>query len=352
MSDDANFAAARRSRAIRCVSGLAAAAIATVLGAAAAQTSINTQGLAQTPGGPVFATAIPGVVAAGSPVVFIKGGLTSSEGPVAGPDGSVYFTEPTVNKVYKVDPTDAVTLFFDAQKVDDPKGERWRMPSLGMNSKGELLAARRAATKFGIAIIYPADKAKFLAEAYNGTPFAAPNDMSVAKNDSIYFTDQGSPEQGAKSTRGMFYLKPSGEVILATDQIASPNGLALSRDEKTMYAVDSKAEYVYAFDVQSDGTLKNRRNFATLKGIKKTDKGIDPGVDGVAIDNDGRLYVITHAGIEVFSETGKALGVIPMPIKVQNLAFGGKDGKTLYVVGRGNLFKVSMISQKFTGRAK
>ena len=72
----------------------------------------------------------------------------------------------------------------------------------------------------------------------------------------------------------------------------------------------------------------------------------------VAIDNDGRVYVITLAGLEVFTPKGEALGIIPVPVKAQNLVFGGKDGHTLYVVGHGNLYKIPTLSQKFTGRAK
>jgi gluconolactonase len=307
------------------------------------------------PASATVTTAIPGVVRAGTPLILVRSGLTSSEGPVAAPDGSVYFSEPSLSRVYKVDAEDHFTVLFDAGRADDPQGERWRLPALAVNGHGTVFACRRAGSHIGIAIIYPAAQAKFIAESYHGMPFIAPNDLSLARDGGIYFTDPG---EGAQRAHAIYYVKPSGEVILATDNLGGPNGLVLSRDEKTLYAVDSQSEYFYAYDVQPDHTLQNRRNFARLQGIVQTDKGMNNGIDGMIIDNDGRLYVISNAGIEVFTSTGAALGIIALPIKAQNLAFAGKDGRTLYIVGHsksardGNLYKVRMLARRYTGRAK
>ncbi len=300
----------------------------------------------------VVTTDIPGVTAAGSPLVFLKGGMTSSEGVVAAPGGGVYFTEPSVSRVYQVDPDDKITVLFDPHHPDDPAGERWRLPALAVDDNGVVYACRRANTQIGIAIVYPADKMKFIATAYKGVPFNAPNDLALGKNGGIYFTDPGSPDQGAERPHHIYYVKPSGEVIIGTDNLGRPNGLVLSRDEKILYAVDSTSEYVFAFDVLPDGALGNRKPFGQLKGIVRNEKGMTNGIDGMTIDNDGRVYAISMAGIEVFAPNGDNLGVIPVPVKAQNLAFGGKDGKTLYIVGHGNLYRVSTLARKFVGRAK
>jgi len=300
----------------------------------------------------VVTTDIPGVTAAGSPLVFLKGGMTSSEGVVAAPGGGVYFTEPSVSKVYRVDPDDTITVLFDPHHPDDPAGERWRLPALAVDDKGVVYACRRANTQIGIAIVYPADRMKFIATAYNGIPFNAPNDLALGKNGGIYFTDPGSPDQGAQRPHHIYYVKPSGEVIIGTDNLGRPNGLVLSRDEKILYAVDSTSEFVFAFDVLPDGALGNRKEFGRLKGIVRSDKGMTNGIDGMTIDDDGRVYAISMAGIEVFAPNGDNLGVIPVPVKAQNLAFGGRDGHTLYIVGHGNLYRVSTLARKYVGRAK
>jgi gluconolactonase len=76
------------------------------------------------------------------------------------------------------------------------------------------------------------------------------------------------------------------------------------------------------------------------------------GADGITIDSEGRLYVATTIGVQVFSPQGQHLGTIELSRAPQNLAFAGKDKKTLYVVGRGVAFQIQMLAQGFTGRAK
>jgi gluconolactonase len=300
----------------------------------------------------LVATDLPGVTAAGSPSVLLRSGMTSSEGAVAAPDGGVYFTEPSVNKIYKVAPDDAITVLFDPHKIDDVSGERWRLPALAVDAKGVVYACRRANTQIGIAIVYPFDQARFIATSCNGVPFNAPNDLALSKTGGIYFTDPGSPDQGVQRAHHIYYIKPSGEVIVGTDNLGRPNGLVLSRDETILYAVDSTSEYVFAFDVMPDGSLGNRKAFGHLTGIVKTDKGMTNGIDGMTIDNDGRVYAISMGGVEVFAPNGENLGTIPVPVKAQNLAFGGLDGRTLYIVGHGNLYKVRTLARKYAGRAK
>ena len=86
----------------------------------------------------------------------------------------------------------------------------------------------------------------------------------------------------------------------------------------------------------------------------------DNGADGMAIDTDGRLYIATNAGVEVFSPKGDLLGVIPAVFggeqndlqKPQNVTFGGPDRKTLYMVGGGLVFKVPTLAQGVQGRGK
>ena len=294
---------------------------------------------------------IPGIVVGGTPVILVKGGLSSAEGPVAAPDGSLYFTEPSDNKIYRVDADDHITVLFDAKRVDDRNGERWRLPALAMDRQGRIFACRRAGPgKIGIAIVYPAGEAKFVAESYQGKPFSAPNDLTLGKNGGIYFTDPGD---GPNRPHAVYHVKPSGEVLLVTDNLESPNGILLSRDEKTLYVVDGRSEYVLAFDVQPDGTLGSRRNFVKLKGVRKNEQGaIDSGIDGLALDSQGDLYAISHAGVEVFNVKGEPLGIIPLSTQATNLAFAGKDGKTLYITTHGSLFKVRMLAERYRGRAK
>jgi gluconolactonase len=94
---------------------------------------------------------------------------------------------------------------------------------------------------------------------------------------------------------------------------------------------------VSAFDVQADGTLRNFRTFATLMG---------GNADSMCIDAAGRLYVAA-GGVQVFSPQRQHLGTTPTPLDSQAPAFAGPDKKTLYVVGRGAVYKIAMIAQVF-----
>ena len=128
--------------------------------------------------------------------------------------------------------------------------------------------------------------------------------------------------------------------------------LALSPDEKTLYIANTYGEHVLAYDVGKDGSVSHRRDFARLAGFKQTDNGPSSGADGLAIDAQGRLYVASSAGIEVFDRKGKALGVIEIPNAPQNLAFAGTDRRTLYVVGRGAVWKIRTLAGGPEGRGK
>ncbi len=152
--------------------------------------------------------------------------------------------------------------------------------------------------------------------------------------------------------RPFYYIPPGGTAIKVAEDIRRPNGILLSREEKVLYVNDTQGEHLLAFDVQADGTLTNRRNFATYQGARKTETGVTSGADGLAIDAEGRVYAATSAGVEVFDAKGAHLGTIPVSRAPQNIAFAGKDKKTLYIVGRGSAFKVDLLTPGFKGRAK
>src|SRR6185436_14423553 len=106
-----------------------------------------------------------------------------------------------------------------------------------------------------------------------------------------------------------------GEPIQVADGIARPNGVHLSRDEKTLYVNDTNGIQSFAFDVLADGKLSNRRVFAAYVGRTLplgATQGVASGADDLVIDNEGRVYAITAAGVEVFNSAGLSLGIIPV----------------------------------------
>ena len=168
-----------------------------------------------------------------------------------------------------------------------------------------------------------------------------------------YFTDDA----------GTYFVRTAGKVSLVAGKEVRTNGMALSRDEKTLYLTNGRT--IVTFDIQPDGTTKNQRDFAMLQGAA--------GGDGMCIDSEGRLYVTAgDTGIQVFSAEGKHLGIIPLPRSASSVAFSGPNKKVLYAKGAGMttpdgneyrtpegvrnnakaIYKIDMIAQGFTARPK
>jgi gluconolactonase len=290
--------------------------------------------------------AIPGVSAGGVVIELIKDGFNGTEGPVGLVDGSLLFTETNAKRIVRIGPDNTVSTYLE--NTNGANG-------LGVNAKGELIAVQVANPRVGV--IYPQGQEKNLAENFEGQPFQRPNDLVLAGNGSLYFTDSGTrPTKDnpnpPPSKPGLFHIAPDGTLKRVANDIERPNGVQLSPDEKVLYVANTLGEHVLAYDIAADGSVQNRRNFAKLEGWKNTENVWSSGADGLAVDAEGRLYVASNAGIEVFSNKGEALGVISLPKKPQNLAFAGKDKKTLYVVGRGAAYKIPLLAAGFAGRAK
>lgn len=199
-------------------------------------------------------------------------------------------------------------------------------------STGELIAAemetrRISRTTNGMVVPVAVD--------YQGGQLNGPNDVVVRSDGTIYFTD---PPYGLFGRvrelpfNGLFRIA-TGTTTGTTapvlewqgDQVQDqPNGIALSPNEAVLYVGNTSQQKVEAFDVMPDGSLSNRRAFATT--------GLFP--DGMAVDELGNIYVTTAGGIEVFRPDGSSWGVIPGPpngVQGTNLAFGGADGRTVFV---------------------
>jgi gluconolactonase len=314
---------------------------------------------------------IPGVVKGGTPIERILTGYDGLDDPIGLTDGTLVFSEPGARRLHRLNPrTNEVSVL-----VADSNESH----GVTQDSKGRLISAQAWEGSTRIGVIHPAESRATLVDNFEGRPFSRPNDVIVAKNGGVYFTDPGLTVQqaealvkrlgkplGPRLPPTVYYVPPGGpeirtnrgRAIKIEDKMIRPNGIQLSRDEKTLYISDSNGADVIAWDIQADGLVRNRRAFGTLTGRSTRDNGLG-GVktfaDGMTIDNEGRLYVATGGGIEVLSEQGRHLGTIPvrcLPADCQNLAFSGQGKRTLYVGGAGSLYKIDMIAAGFSGRAK
>ena len=319
---------------------------------------------AQVPTAVGVAVEIPGVVEGGTPIERIQTGYQGLDDPIGLTDGSLLFSDPGARRIHRLDPTTNDVSVLVAESNE----------SHGVieDSTGRLISAQAWDGSTRIGVIHPPDRVEVLADSYDGQPFSRPNHLIVARNGGVYFTDPGFTSGqaaglveryngrplGPRLPPAVYYIPPGGEAIRVEENMIRPNGIQLSPDEETLYISDSNGEHVIAWDIQPDGLVANRRDFGTLTGRSTRDNGlggIKTYADGMAIDNDGRLYVSTGGGVEVISPQGEHVGTIPVrcpPRDCQNVAFGGPDKKTLYIAGAGSLYRVAMVAQGFTGRAK
>jgi len=276
---------------------------------------------------------IPGVVRGGTKVQLVRDLFHSTEGPIAMPDGSLLFTEQDAGdgRLVRIDKDDTISTFVDSTN---------RTIGLAYDPKGRLIGTQSNIPRVGVL----APTRMTLAEEFEGVPLVAPNDLVADKKGGIYFTDPlGSrfrPIPVGRTKPLLFYIRPDGKLMKASEEVERPNGITLSPDEKILYAANGPT--IAAFDVQPDGTLRNFRTFATLVG---------GNADSMCVDAAGRLYVAA-GGVQVFNPQGQHLGTIPTPLSPQAPAFAGADKKTLYVVGSGAVYKIAMIAQGVQGRAK
>jgi gluconolactonase len=325
----------------------------TVLAAFAAMTAgIGAQG-GQPPPTPTetTATAIPGVIAAGTKIEVIKGGFTGTEGPIGLPDGSVIFTETQANRITRIDKdTNATTTFLE--NTNGSNGLAW-------DAKGRLLSVQTTPGATKVGAIYPKGSESTVTDNYDGKPYGRPNDLVVSRSGGVYFTDPGpnatpgQPPSTPPLPPAVYFVPTGSKPTQIATGIERPNGIMLSPDEKTLYVNNTNGEHIVAFDVAADGKVGNRRNFAKYATVNKTPEGTPTsGADGLAVDAEGRLYCAAIGGVQVFSPKGEHLGTIPVSLQPQNIAFSGADKKTLYIVGRGAAFKVRLLTAGFGGRGK
>ncbi|HKX55285.1 MAG TPA: SMP-30/gluconolactonase/LRE family protein, partial [Xanthomonadales bacterium] len=189
-----------------------------------------------------------------------------------------------------------------------------------------------------------------LADNHQGKRFSGPNDLVIKSNGSIYFTDTDSGlRDGAQSPlkqldNGVWLIRngQTTRLLKRTELGGPPNGLALSPDEKYLYL--SAHPKLKRYEIRADDTLGSSIVFSEGEGIG----------DGIKVDTLGNVWSTGGAGpgiIRIMANDGKLLGTLHLPIygkepKKQicatNLAFGGNDGKSLYITACDAIYRIGL----------
>lgn len=195
-----------------------------------------------------------------------------------------------------------------------------------------------------------------IADKYQGKKLNGPNDVVVASDDSIWFTDPGyginGPYEGHKDTpeldkRNVYRVDgKTGELKVVVDDFVRPNGLSLSPDEKKLYIIDTgltdgpeNPAHIRVFDVVEGGNLlANGKVFAD---------DFKPGfTDGVRTDVDGNVWASMgwadpkEDGVRCYASTGDLIGKIHLPETCANLTFGGKKKDRLFMAASTSIYSL------------
>src|SRR5262249_53195057 len=202
-------------------------------------------------------TGIAGVVAPGVEPGLFQEGFVFTEGPVGTPDGGLYFSDIRPNRIYRLDTNGEISIV--REQTNGANG-------LAVTGEGDLLAAEGDGKR--ISNRTRAGRARPVPGGSGGKPFLAPNDLILDAKGGIYFPDPGPRPVVPGRTAYVYYL-PAGakQPVVIDDQIARPNGLTLTRDGKTLILDDTLGPTVYAYHVEPDCSVKNKRPFAQLRDI-------------------------------------------------------------------------------------
>ncbi|HHT34810.1 MAG TPA: SMP-30/gluconolactonase/LRE family protein, partial [Bacteroidales bacterium] len=230
------------------------------------------------------------IVAEGAVPQKVGSGYSFTEGPAVAKDGSVYFTDQPNDRIHHWDEQEGITLWLEGTE---------RSNGLYFNANNDLVACADEHNR--IILFENRDKRKVLLEDYEGKHLNGPNDLWIAPNGDIYFTDayyhrpywpKGYSE--IQEARGVYLLTPDGEVTRLIDDYKQPNGIIGTPDGKTLYVADIEDRKIWRYDILPNGTLENKTYFAPH------------GSDGMTIDNRGNIY-LTMDKVWVYSPGGKLI---------------------------------------------
>jgi gluconolactonase len=197
-----------------------------------------------------------------------------------------------------------------------------------------------------------------LADSHGGRRLNSPNDVVVASDGAIWFTDpifgilgyyEGQKHE-SENTPAVYRLDPAtGALSVMADDIPGPNGLAFSPDEKTLYVIasrDTPNRTIRAYDVAPGGRLSRGRVFFDAAGGTP---------DGFRVDVDGNLWCgwgmgsAELDGVRVITPEGHAIGHIDLPERCANLCFGGRYRNRLFMAASHGLYAVYVNTQGVPG---
>lgn len=287
------------------------------------------------------------VLAADARIEPLAGGLQFGEGPVWVRDGGyLLFSDPNANVIRRWAPEDGLSVYRTKSGYAGIDIGRYRQPGsngLALDREGRVTVAEHGRRR--IVRLERNGQVTVLADRYAGKRLNSPNDLVYKSDGALYFTDPpfGLPavyDDPAKELpfSGVYRVHDGVVTLLARD-LAGPNGIAFSPDERFLYVAnwDVQRKVVMRYPLRADGTLDAGEEFFSMQ-----DAPGEEALDGVKVDPSGALFVSGPGGVWVIAADGRHLGTIVAPELPANFAFGDADGRTLYMTARSGLYRVRL----------
>jgi gluconolactonase len=254
----------------------------------------------------------------------LSDGFLFAEGPAADNKGNVFFTDQPNDRIMEWSLSDQLTVFIQ------PSGHS---NGMAFDSEGNLWSC--ADEKNELWCIDSNKNVSIIPSKYAGKPLNGPNDLWIAPDGGIYFTDPfykrtwWDHDIMPQSCQAVYYLKPDHKsIIRIIDDMVQPNGIVGTPDGRTLFIADIGAGLTWSYKLNSDGTPGEKKLFCEM------------GSDGMTIDAQGNIY-LTGRGVTIFESNGSLIGNIPVPENwTANVCFGGRDMKSLFITAGKSLYRI------------
>jgi gluconolactonase len=287
-----------------------------------------------------------GIVPSDARLERVAGGFEFTEGPVWTRDGALLFSSPNTNTIYRWAPTGTVTVFRPKSGYTGTDVGRYHQPGsngLTFDPQGRLTICQHGNRR--VIRVNPHGDTTVLADAFEGRRLNSPNDLVYRSDGMLFFTDPpfglpGVYDDPAKELLFSGVFRVSGGVVeLASDELAGPNGIAFSPDERFLYVGDWDLDHkvVMRWEVDAAGELSNGEIFFDM-----TDAPGEDAIDGLKVDREGNLYVCGPGGVWLLSPDGRHLGTLELPESPHNLAWGDEDARTLYITAETSVYRIRL----------